>query len=188
MVRSFSPARPESSPKGLLLSRREADNWRGIGAGGGIGDASGLLLEAPTGTWSARTREMGWAFDVDGSDITAVGLRLYSFSAGARTINLWEDSSQNLLGSVEITAVVDEWVEGILTEPITLSANTRYVVSNSNPGEPYYRFVPDEMSTEIYRDDLITHVSSRYNSTIGAFPATSLDDTDIYGFCVVLVS
>jgi hypothetical protein len=80
-------------------------------------------------TLSGNDSGMGVDFEVQDDPLTAVGLRVYAAGAHATTLRLWRRSDQVELRAEPVTTVTDEWVEAHFDTPITLEANTRYVVT-----------------------------------------------------------
>lgn len=131
----------------------------------------GLLTEDSSPSTGANSIEAGWSFTVGASAITVSGLRVKL--AANQTVNghLW-DNSGNLLGTISsISALAGTWVEASFASPITLSANTKYVISCWNTSTRY-----------LYNKDNCTYNSKltfykgRTTTTQNAFPSTEMSD------------
>ena len=125
---------------------------------------------------------MGWEFEVGGSDLTAVGLRIYMPSVRSTTAYLWRVSDRELLQSAGLDAVADDWAEVSITSTV-LSASTNYIVSVDIGGSSYYR--SDSPPTG-FAFNGVSYVTGRFTSSTATFPSSSAGR--IYGIADVLIS
>ena len=125
---------------------------------------------------------MGWEFEVGGSDLTAVGLRIYMPSVRSTTAYLWRVSDQQLLQSAGLDAVADDWAEVSITSTV-LSASTNYIVSVDIGGSSYYR--SDSPPTG-YAFNGASYVTGRWGSVGSEYLGNTADR--VYGIADVLVS
>ena len=124
----------------------------------------------PAGTY-------GVEFEVRDEPLTANGLRVYSGGSFSTTLRLWRVSDEEQLGAVSLTTATDEWASGAM-DPVTLEANTKYIVSADHPGS-YTRYL-QSMSPPLPPSGwLVTPkvqlITGRTNGTPGNFPSGSSD-------------
>lgn len=160
-------------------SARYAEAWGGIKTNTEIsGNVLRLLQSASnsngfTGdltTHTSGTGELGWRFTVGSAAISVVGIRVKGYTSGTITAHIWKVSDSSLVASVSITAVAGSWVTGTLATPVTLSANTDYIVSA--PGTDSYNAAPSALTF----NSAITYVNGRYGAA-NTFPASNWSNT-----------
>lgn len=122
---------------------------------------TGDLTSGGTGT-----EERGWRFTVGPSSITVIGIRVKAYTTESITAHLWKVSDSSLVASVNISAVANSWVTGTFENPVTLEANTDYIVSA--PGYYGYR----ALASTLTFNSAITYVTGRYG-TANTLPANS---------------
>ena len=168
MVRAFDLSRPQSSGKGIATALRTAGSWVGIGGGGSVEGVPMIdsMVEEDVASVVPNNPNGGYVFDVGEEDITVVGLRVYAPLAEINTITLWDDNTQALLASVDVDALVDQWVEGAI-DPVVLTAAARYrVASYGNSTVDRNRI---SVSGNVTFNPLITYVTGCWGSK-DAFP------------------
>jgi hypothetical protein len=128
--------------------------------------------------------EVGWKFTVGAKALTCTKLRLYAGSTGSKTVRLWRVSDKALLASVNVSSVDGVWVEASIT-PVTIAANTAYVVSYDLSAGKNYRTVPRTSNTY---SSVITCNEGRYLASGGGTFPTTVDSTDIQGIVDIVIT
>ena len=119
--------------------------------------------------------ELGMSFTSSAAgQFTAVRFYKATSESGTHTGRIWS-STGTLLGSVTFTnETASGWQQQALTTPITIAANTTYVVS-VNTGNTYYVATDSGLSTKVTNGDLSSVVGNNglYSTTTGTFPTSS---------------
>lgn len=110
---------------------------------------------------------LGWEFEVKDVALNAKSLLIYLPSKRTTNVHLWRSSTTGMLASVEIESESDQWVKGLIPE-ISLSPNTRYIISINFNSESYYR--SDSPPSNYILSDKITYITGRWTSLNNAFP------------------
>jgi hypothetical protein len=133
--------------------------------------------------------ELGTLFQSnEAGEILAIRYWQPNLETGAHVGNIWNNSTHTLLATVNFPAITepgtDGWVQAALTTPLTILANTTYVVSvNSNV---YYADTSDGLSSVITNgplstlSDSPTDINGVFNTTPGDFPSDVYQDSNYY--------
>lgn len=140
------------------------------------GACGGPLIYNAAG-WAAAsnlTQNLGQRFTVGASPITVCALRYYHLTGGTETVYLYRQSDGALLASAIVTSS-GGWGETSIS-PVTLAANTDYVVSSFAAGA----------SRDVYRnpssfniDPGVTRVRSVFHTT-ASMPSTASAQTYVH--------
>jgi hypothetical protein len=134
--------------------------------------------------------EYGMAFtsSVPGQ-ITGVRYWKSSSDTGTHTGRLWRVSDRALLATVTFGGGTSTgWQTQSFPSPVTIAANTRYVVTVSTP--KYYGFTQAGLATAITNGPLSTVVGGNgvYGSMLGAFPTLSWANSNYFRDVVFVAS
>lgn len=140
----------------------------------------GILAEPVSYSSSTKKREMGWLFTVGEEDINIGGLRVKYPVEQQTDANLW-DSAGNLLATVAIIAVADQWSVGFFEENIVLSAGESYVISCYNTSTRY-----ESNASNFTFNSKISYVEGRFTGNKGYFP-TSINTNVIYPMIDIVI-
>ena len=134
----------------------------------------GIIRNGTSPSTTSTDAMRGYAFEVGNKPITVTALRSWRRGAYADRVFLWRLSDEALLASVDITSATDAWVEGSIT-PVTLDANTQYVVSaRSQAGDQSAAFQNNMTGWEF--NGPITFLHRRGGDSTNDFPTGTFDN------------
>ncbi len=126
--------------------------------------------------------ELGTKFwsDVNG---TITGVRLYtnSLEGGDHTVRIWNATTSSVVAGPytwTVTSGTEGWKAFTLPTPLSISANTDYIVAISNGPDRYYAEQVEGMASPIVSGHLHTYTGSGvYTGTLGTMPASTWQNT-----------
>ena len=147
--------------------------------------------------FSADEETGGYQFAVNGQPVQVTALGVFDngnianldLSGGPTFVQLWTAGGAALSGPVSVTAsnyFQDGLFAFVAVAPMSLAANTNYIVGSEGFGEFALRLNPSDYTVNPY----ITYVEDQYDTTFGAltFPESSTDsEVGIFGGNVELV-
>jgi hypothetical protein len=139
-------------------------------------------VPAITGVEQGQSLELGMKFQTSApGQITAIRFWKDASETGVHTGNIWS-ASGTLLASVQFTGEsASGWQIQTLTSPLTIQANTTYVVSvNANTA---YVATHEGLQTSVVNGDLSSVADGAngvFTGTAAAFPNSSYDDTNYF--------
>lgn len=100
----------------------------------GISSLPSLSTDSSVATYNTY----GYKFTVGATAILVDKLRAYSPTAETRAVKIWTTGG-TLLASASVSCTANTWSEASLATPLTLSANTAYLIGIEHaPGNSYY--------------------------------------------------
>jgi hypothetical protein len=118
--------------------------------------------------------ELGTAFtSVTAGQITAVRFWKGSSETGTHTGRIWSSTGQLLASVIFANETASGWQQQALAAPLSIAANTTYVVS-VNTGNSFYVFTEGGLASQVINGNLrsVAGSNGRYGST-GQFPTTN---------------
>jgi hypothetical protein len=125
--------------------------------------------------------ELGTVFssDISGS-ITAIRFWKSSNETGTHTGNLWTSTGQLLASVTFANETASGWQQQSLATPLTITANTQYVVS-VNTANAFYADTQSGLASTVVNNDLVSVVGNNglYGSP-GVFPTNTFSNTNYF--------
>ena len=149
------------------------------------GGPSIFTTQTPSGFDNDSAYELGTKFwsDVNGQ-ITQVRLYTSALEGGNHTVRIWRVSDATTVAGPytwNITGGTEGWKTFTLSTPLSITANTDYIVSISNGPDRYYAETISGLGTPITSGHLHTYVGSGlYSLTLGAMPSLTWQNTNYF--------
>jgi hypothetical protein len=173
----------------------------------GVGEAAspaaasllGIDITNPSAFTSSNNLEtVGYEFAVNGQPVEVTALGVFdggsianlNLAAGATTVQLWTATGTALLASPVSVTAANSFQDGLFAfvsvTPITLAANSNYIVASQGDGLDFALFL---QSGDYTVDPYITYVAGEYNQTQFSlnFPNVTGGDVGVFGGNVELV-
>ena len=153
---SFSLTNTSSSSASQTLFTTQTPTLSGQSDGAGVNYELGMLFQSSTA-----------------GQITAVRFWKDSKETGMHTGHIWSSSGQLMASVTYLSENASGWQQQALTTPLSIAANTTYVVS-TNTGNTYYVATNNALASKVTNGNLSSVVGNNgvYGST-GAFPTNS---------------
>ncbi len=142
-----------------------------------------FTTQTPAGTASDANYEMGTRFTstVNGQ-ITAIRFYKATGETGAHTGRIWNAARTQLASVVFSGETASGWQEQALASPLSINANTEYMVS-VNTGNRYYVYTYDGLLSQITNGNLRTIAdgsNGRFTTTVGTYPASTFRNINYF--------
>jgi len=129
--------------------------------------------------------ELGTKFKANvAGTITKVRLHTGVSEGGAHTVRIWDDATSTVVAGPytwNITSGTDSWKEFTLPTPLSITANTDYIVAVSTSSDYYYYADGGQFNAPIHNGNLITYTGSGlYNATLGSKPNASTSNNGYF--------
>jgi len=118
--------------------------------------------------------ELGTAFtsDITGQ-ITAIRFWKAPSESGTHTGNIWSSTGQLLASATFTNETASGWQQQALANPVTIAANTTYVVSVNTAGT-FFVYTPGALLSQVANEDLSSVVGNNgLAGAPGTFPTTN---------------
>ncbi|MEW6093469.1 MAG: LamG-like jellyroll fold domain-containing protein [Chloroflexota bacterium] len=149
------------------------------------GDQTIFTSQVPSGAGNCCRYELGTKFYTDvGGQITQVRIYTFASEGGDHTIRIWRVADATVVAgpySWNITSGVTGWKTYTLPSPITISANTGYIISVSNSTDNYYSYQTSGFGSPIHNGNLHTYIGSgTYSGTLGTMPTSVYNNSNYF--------
>jgi hypothetical protein len=147
--------------------------------------ASIFITQIPTMFQNDSAYELGTRFwsDVNGQ-ITQVRLYTYTLEGGNHTIRIWRVNDGVVVAGPytwNISSGTEGWKTFTLPTPLSIAANTDYIVDVSNSTDRYYAEQAQGLASPIVTGHLHTYAGSGvYSTVLGARPTLSWQNTNYF--------
>jgi hypothetical protein len=144
-----------------------------------------FTTQTPTGYENDSGYELGTKFwsDVNGQ-ITQVRLYTNALEGQTHTVRIWKVSASALVAGPytwNITSGTEGWKTFTLSAPLSIAANTDYIVSISNSSDHYYAEQAQGFASPIVNGHLNTYIGSGvYTTSLGTMPMLTWQDTNYF--------
>jgi len=144
-----------------------------------------FTTQTPTQFENDSAYELGTKFwsDVNGQ-IPKVGLYSHVLEGGNHTVRIWQANTGTMVAGPytwNITAGTEGWKLFTLPAPLSITANTDYIVAISNSSDHYYAEQAQGLASPIVSGHLHTYTSSGvYSTAPGAMPTLSWQNTNYF--------
>ena len=148
-----------------------------IGAGGGGAEETGITSYTSLSDIAASSWQTGWEFKVGAAAITVHKVRMLygtALSGPGPHVKFWRVSDQvNIANSPAADVTANVWKEVTLTTPLTLAANTNYIIAGYRDGFTMGNHKQNtSVSTDVVFASAISYVQRRHVSGSG-FPSST---------------
>jgi hypothetical protein len=144
-----------------------------------------FTTQTPTQFENDSAYELGTKFwsDVNGQ-ITQVGLYTSALEGGSHTVRIWQVNGATTVAGPytwNITAGTEGWKTFTLPTPLSITANTDYIVAISNSSDHYYAEQTQGLASPIVSGHLHTYTGSGvYSTVLGTMPTLNWQNTNYF--------